>query len=80
MQREHSTKVAQHPERRAEELFAQIEDLGDGSMLDGQIGTLVAAMATFQANNPSFDPTAGANTQAPADAALQAAIAAAWHH
>ena len=52
----------------------------DGSMLDGQLNTLVTAMATFQTANPGFDPTAGGNTQAPADATLQAALAAAWHH
>lgn len=52
----------------------------DGSMLDGQLQTLVNAMATFAAANPGFDPAAPANSQAPNDPTLQAAIAAAWHH
>ena len=52
----------------------------DGSMLDGQLNSLVSAMATFQANNPGFDPTAAGNSQAPNDPTLQAALAAAWHH
>jgi hypothetical protein len=34
-------------------------------------------MATFQTNNPGFDPTAVA--QAPNDPTVQAAIAASWH-
>jgi hypothetical protein len=50
----------------------------DGSELDNQIGQLVQAMATYSSNNSGFDPTV--TTQAPNDSALQAAIAAAWHH
>jgi hypothetical protein len=34
-------------------------------------------MATYQTNNPGFDPTQTAT--APNDTALQTAIAAAWH-
>lgn len=50
----------------------------DGLKLDTQVGQLVAAMATYAANNPSFNPTAV--SQAPNDATLQNAIAAAWHN
>jgi hypothetical protein len=49
----------------------------DGSKL-AQIGQLVAAMATFGANNPGFDPATA--TQMPSDPTLQGVIAAAWHH
>jgi hypothetical protein len=40
-------------------------------------GKLNQAMATFQANNPGFNPTVSA--QAPDDPTVQAAIAANWH-
>ena len=50
----------------------------DGSILDSQVNQLVQAMAIFQAGTPAFDPTLA--TQAPADPALQTALAAAWHH
>jgi Ca2+-binding RTX toxin-like protein len=61
---------------------AQLQHIvtADGSLLDGQLNSLVAAMATFETNNPGFNPTASANTQAPNDPTLQAALAAAWHH
>ncbi len=61
---------------------SQLQEIktGDGSMLDGQLNSLVAAMSTFAATHPGFDPTAGANSQAPNDPTLQAALAAAWHH
>ena len=50
-----------------------------GLKLDSSINTLVQAMATYSANNGAFNPqTAGAGM--PNDAALQATIAAAWHH
>jgi hypothetical protein len=48
-----------------------------GLKLDSQLSSLVAAMATYTAAHPGFDPTAVA--QAPNDNALQTAIAAAWH-
>jgi Ca2+-binding RTX toxin-like protein len=50
-----------------------------GLKLDTQVAQLVQAMATFQTNNPGFDPTAPVNTAAPNDTSLQNAIAAAWH-
>jgi hypothetical protein len=52
----------------------------DGSKLDSGLSQLVQAMATFSAGNPGFDPTASTFSQAPNDANLQNAIAAAWHH
>jgi hypothetical protein len=59
---------------------AQLQDItAGGQILDGQLNTLVAAMASFAASHPGFDPTAAANAQAPNDPTLQAAIAAAWH-
>src|SRR5205823_2910145 len=51
---------------------------GDGLEIDASVSTLVQAMATYSANNPAFNPATA--TQAPNDAALQGAIAAAWHH
>jgi Ca2+-binding RTX toxin-like protein len=51
-----------------------------GLEIDSQVSQLVQAMATYSADNPSFNPTASANSQAPNDSTLQAAIAAAWHH
>jgi len=52
----------------------------DGSEIDSQVSQLVQAMATFQTNNPGFDPTASSNGVVPNDPTLQAALAAAWHH
>jgi Ca2+-binding RTX toxin-like protein len=48
-----------------------------GLKLDGAFSNLVQAMATYSANHPSFNPAT--TSSAPADAALQSAIAAAWH-
>jgi Ca2+-binding RTX toxin-like protein len=48
-----------------------------GLKLDGAFGNLVQAMATYSANNPSFNPAT--TSSAPSDTALQSAIAAAWH-
>jgi hypothetical protein len=61
---------------------AQLQEIktADGSMLDGQLNNLVAAMATYAANHPGFDPTAAANSQMPNDPTLQGVLAAAWHH
>jgi Ca2+-binding RTX toxin-like protein len=58
---------------------AQVQSFNtaDGLKLDTQIGPLVAAMATYGASNPSFDPTTA--TQMPNDPTLQGAIAATWH-
>ena len=56
----------------------QLRDIAAGGLkLDSQVTQLVQAMATYSAAHPGFDPTAVA--QAPNDAALHAAIAAAWH-
>jgi serralysin len=56
----------------------QLRDITAGGLkIDGQVAQLVQAMATYSAGHPGFDPTAVA--QAPHDAALHAAIAAAWH-
>jgi hemolysin type calcium-binding protein/hemolysin type calcium binding protein len=58
---------------------AQVQsiDAGDDLKLDSQLQQLVAAMATFSANNAGFDPTQVA--QMPTDQTLQTAITAAWH-
>jgi Ca2+-binding RTX toxin-like protein len=50
---------------------------GDGSKLDSQIAQLVSAMATYSADNSSFDPTQ--TSQMPNDQNLQTVLAAAWH-
>jgi hypothetical protein len=56
----------------------QLQEITAGSLkLDSQLSSLVAAMATFSAGNPGFDPTLA--TQMPTDSALQSTIAAAWH-
>jgi hypothetical protein len=48
-----------------------------GLKLDSQVAQLVQAMATYAADNPSFNPVTA--TEAPKSSALQSAIAAAWH-
>jgi len=56
----------------------QLRDITAGGLkLDAQVTQLVQAMASYSAAHPGFDPTAVA--QAPNDASLHAAIAAAWH-
>jgi serralysin len=56
----------------------QLTEIKAGGLeLDGKVAQLVQAMASYGAANPGFDPSAVA--QAPADAHLQATIAAAWH-
>jgi len=56
----------------------QLRDITAGGLkLDAQVTQLVQAMASYAAGHPGFDPTSVA--QAPNDAALHAAIAAAWH-
>ena len=56
----------------------QLRDITAGGLkLDAQVTQLVQAMASYSAAHPGFDPTAVA--QSPNDAALHAAIAAAWH-
>lgn len=54
---------------------------GDGAeLLNAQVAQLVQGMASFQAANPGFDPTAaGASQVAQNDPGLQTTIAAAWH-
>jgi Ca2+-binding RTX toxin-like protein len=49
----------------------------DGFKLDAGINQLVAAMASFSASNPAFNPTLSATL--PTDANLQAQLAASWH-
>jgi len=58
----------------------QIVTTADGGRLDSQVQSLVDAMATLSAGHPGFDPTAPSNAQLPADSALQAILATAWHH
>ncbi len=58
---------------------AQVQNLilADGTTLAGtHIANLVAAMATYAAANPSFNPATA--TQMPTNAALASAITAAW--
>ncbi|WP_080340710.1 beta strand repeat-containing protein [Burkholderia ubonensis] len=51
-----------------------------GSMtLDTQINQLIQAMATFESNNPGFDPTSSANPVI-TDQSLLTAVSSAWHH
>jgi len=50
----------------------------DGLRLDTQIAQLVAAMATYSANNPGFDPSQA--SQMPNDSTLQSTIASSWHN
>ena len=49
-----------------------------GLEIDSSVASLVQAMATYSASNAGFNPTSA--TQAPNDATLQGAVAAAWHH
>lgn len=57
----------------------QLQDIktADGNMVDTQLAQLVQAMATYTTAN-GFNPATA--TQMPGDPALQAAMAAAWHH
>lgn len=56
----------------------RLQDIRAGGLeVDSGVSQLVQAMATYSTNNASFNPTLA--TQAPTDAALQSAIAAAWH-
>jgi hypothetical protein len=56
----------------------QLRDITAGGLkVDAEVTQLVQAMATYSTGHPGFDPTAVAQT--PNDAALHAAIAAAWH-
>lgn len=50
----------------------------DGWVIDSQVSQLVQAMASYSSSHSGFD-THTSGTQAPADASLQGAIAAAWH-
>jgi Ca2+-binding RTX toxin-like protein len=58
---------------------AQVQefDTADGLKLDTQLAQLTAAMASYSAANPGFDPTTA--PQMPVDSNLQSAISAAWH-
>jgi hypothetical protein len=49
-----------------------------GLKLDAAVPTLLAAMATFEANNPGFDPTAPANPTI-TDPGVLAAVNNSWH-
>ena len=59
--------------------IAPLQDIkiAGGQQIDSGISQLVQAMATYSSNNSGFNPTSVA--QAPNDAGLQSAIAAAWH-
>ena len=58
---------------------AQVQRFNAGGLaLDSQVSQLVAAMASYAASNASFNP-ATAHTM-PTNTALQATIAASWHH
>ncbi|HVI88508.1 MAG TPA: calcium-binding protein, partial [Dongiaceae bacterium] len=50
----------------------------DGKEIDSGINQLVSAMATYQANNASFNPTLS-GTAMPTDTNLQNTVAASWH-
>ena len=50
-----------------------------GLKIDSAISNLVQAMATYQANNPGFNPQSSGTTM-PADTNLQNTIAASWHN
>jgi hypothetical protein len=58
---------------------AQLAEIVDDTAneVDAGLNQLIAAMATFDANNPAFNPETA--TLMPNDNNLQAAIAAAWH-
>jgi hypothetical protein len=57
---------------------SQLQEITAGGLkLDSHVAQLVQAMATYSGNNPGFNPVTA--TQAPNDATLQTAIAAAWH-
>ena len=64
----------------AGDTYAQVSSFSAGGLtLDTQLATLVQAMATYSAGHGAFNPqTSG--TAMPADATVQAAITAAWHH
>ena len=59
---------------------AQLAEImtADGMKIDAGVSQLVQAMATYSSTHAGFDPATA--TQAPADAGLQNAIAAGWHH
>jgi hypothetical protein len=57
----------------------QLQEITAGGLeIDSQMAELVQAMATYSANNPSFNPATA--TQMPNDPTLQSAISSAWHH
>jgi hypothetical protein len=56
---------------------ATAEITAGGLKLDSQLATLVTAMGSYQTANPGFNPQTA--TAMPANAALHAAIASAWH-
>ncbi|WP_431268398.1 hypothetical protein [Dankookia sp. P2] len=57
---------------------AQVAEIkAGGELLDAGLDGLVGAMASYAAAHPGFNPASAAAM--PADAALQAAIASAWH-
>jgi hypothetical protein len=58
----------------------QLQEITAGGLkLDSQISQLVQAMATYSANNSSFDPTTSSIHTVPNDTTLQSSLAAAWH-
>ena len=58
---------------------AQLSEIqgADGLKLDTGVNQLIAAMANYATDNPSFNPQTA--MQMPNDTALQSAIAASWH-
>jgi hypothetical protein len=57
----------------------QVQTINAGGLkLDTGVASLVQAMATYAADNPSFNPATA--TSMPNDSNLQSAIAASWHH
>jgi len=60
-------------------LSALQEITAGGLQIDSNLAQLVQAMASYQANNPGFDPTSSSIHTLPNDSALQNAVTAAWH-
>ncbi len=58
---------------------AQVQEIkASDAMIDGGLGQLLAAMNSYQAANPGFNPATAAAM--PNDPALRNALAGAWHH
>lgn len=58
---------------------ADVQEIKAGGLeVDSQLASLISAMATYQTNNPSFNPATASSM--PSNTTLQNAIAASWHH